>query len=515
MNRRTMRNSAENKSWKRVALAGWLLCCAMGCQGLWHRETASIDRVKGPMERVLPVGQRSSSISPNSLRSEDVQDFSEFNQAKQLYEQGEYAAAERLFKKIAEAHKLDESGVLRKRRWKDLFKPRSELKASYSDSPLREDALFMLAETQYKQEELPDAETNYLQLLKEFPNTRHMDETTKRLYDIALTWMDIKVAKSSDVELAAYSDNGRASKPKVVSGEDYKRPSFFNLTDKRRPLTDTEGRALEALKAIWLNDPTGKLADDALMLTASHQLRTGRYAEAAETYRLLREEFPQSPHAKDAYILGAYVSQASYQGAAYDGKSLTEARQLELMAMNLFPDASPEEKKRLQQGLQDIEDKTVARHFNRAIFWLRKGRFEAVEMTCHHIINTYPHSKYAGKARGLLARLPEYRKKSPLVLALEGVDADSIEPLDELPPPNPVQTPSTAPTQKSDAHDVEQTPRKLPGFKVPKLKPIPVPNLLPRWPKDSGDEFVPEPLPVPPREESAEPGRVKLSLGGE
>ncbi len=530
MNRTTMRIAAENTNWHKAGLIGWIACCAIGCQGLLHKEatalhdpfsreaqTASIDKVKGPMERVLQTGHHADAVNPNSLRAEDVQDFGEFNEAKRLYEAGQYAAAEKKFKKIADDHKLDDSGVIRKRKWRDLFKTRSELKASYSDSPLREDSLFMLAESQYKQEELPAAETNYLLLLKEFPNTRHMDTTTRRLFDIAMIWMDFKVAKASDVELAAYSDDGRASKPKVVSGKGYKKHSFFNFTDKRRPLTDTEGRALEALKAIWLNDPTGKLADDALMLTASHQLRTGRYVEAAETYRLLREEFPQSPHAKEAYVLGAYVSQASYQGAAYDGKSLTESRQLQLMALNLFPDASPEEKKRLQQGLQDIEDKTVARHFNRAIFWLRKGRFEAVEMTCHHIINTYPQSKYAAKARGLLAKLPEYRKKNPLVLALEGVDADSIEPLDRLPPPDATQR-TTAPPE------IQPLPQKTPDtgqaetkkkerFKMPKLKPIPVPNLLPRWPKDSQEEFVPQPLPTTPEEDTSEPGRVKLTLG--
>jgi len=533
MKRINMRISADNKKWRKVGLAGWLLCCAVGCQSLFHRkeatalhdpfsreaQTASIDNVKGPMERVLQTGHHSDMVNPNSLRAEDVQDFSEFNAAKRLLEEGNLAAAEQKFKKIADDHKLDDSGFIRKRRWKDLFKARSELKASYSDSPLREDSLFMLAETQYKQDELPAAETNYLLLLKEFPNTRHMDASTKRLFDIAMIWMDFKVAKSSDVQLAAYSDNGRASRPKVVSGKDYKKHSFFNFTNKKRPLTDTEGRALEALKAIWLNDPTGKLADDALMFTASHQLRTGRYSEAAETYRLLREEFPQSPHAKDAYVLGAYVSQASYQGASYDGKSLTESRQLQLMAMNLFPDATVEEKKRLQQGLQDIEDKTVARNFNRAIFWLRKGRFEAVEMTCYHIINTYPNSKYVGKARGLLAKLPEYRKKNPLVLALEGVDADSIESLDELPPPSPMQTPSAPPKIQSLTPDKsennQQAPKKEGGFRMPRLKPIPVPNLLPRWSKDPKEEFVPKPIPTSPQEDTSEPGRVKLTLGGE
>jgi len=517
-----MRDSANDIRWSRLGLASWLLCCAMGCQGLFNRsdsvalhdpfsseyqQTASIDDVKGPMERILQTAHHEKPSQANSLRATNSKDFSEFSSAKQLFEEGSYARAESAFKRIAEAHSLDDSGFMRRRKLKDFLKPRSKLKAHYSDSPLREDSLFLLAESQFHQKELPGAETNYLQLLQEFPNTRHMDAATQRLFDIALTWMNFKVTQSGDVELAAFSDNGPSSKPKVVKGKDYKRPSFFNFTDKKRPLTDTEGRALEALKAIWMNDPTGKLADDALMFTASHYLRTGRYDEAAETYRLLREEFPQSPHSKDAYVLGAYVSQASYQGAAYDGKNLTESRQLQLTALNLYPELSAEEKQRLKQGLEKIEDATVAREFDRAVFWLRKGRFDAVEMTCWHIINTYADSKYADKARGLLAKLPEYRTKNPLVLALEGVNSESIKPLSELPAPVPVQEP------ENSEETSPQTPKRFPGYKLPSLKPIPVPNLLPHWSKEPTKGSHPDP--ESPDEDRTKPGRVKLTLGQE
>lgn len=529
MNRTQTRVSAHNRIWHKAGLTGLLLCCAMGCQSLLHRndpmavhdpfsdgyqQDASIDKIKGPMERILQAGHydKTNSLNPNSLKAASSEDFSEYNSARQLFDQGDYAGAESSFKKIAEDHALDESGVLRKRKWSDLLKTRKQLKAHYSDSPLREDSLFMVAESQFRQEELPGAETNYLILLKEFPNTRHMGTATQRLFDIAMTWMNFKATQASDVELAAFSDDGPSSKPQLINNKEYKRPSFLNLSDKKRPTTDTEGRALEALKAIWLNDPTGKLADDALMFTASHYLRTGRYDEAAETYQLLRNEFPQSPHVKDAYVLGAYVSQASYQGASYDGKNLTESRQLQLTALTIFPDLPPEEKKRLQESLQKIDDATVAREFNRAIFWLKKGRFNAVEMTCWHIIHTYPSSKYAGKARGLLAQLPELRTKNSLLLALDGINADSIESLAELPEPPPV--PSLAEPQEA-AKPSEQTPRRLPGYRLPKLKPIPIPNFLPSWSKDSGQDFEPDQELQSPGEETTAPGRVNLTLGEE
>ncbi len=81
---------------------------------------------------------------------------------------------------------------------------------------------------------------------------------------------------------------------------------FPNFTDKTRPYFDTTGRALDALKSIWLNDPTGPLADDALMLSASYYLRKGDYVEADHLYELLRKEFPKSRHIENAYVLGCH-----------------------------------------------------------------------------------------------------------------------------------------------------------------------------------------------------------------
>ena len=526
-----------------AGLAGLALSCALGCstgsafkspRSLFTPSTegASIDDVQGPLERnVRTASHEQSSANARAINSTG---FREYEAARELYEQENYAAAEKAFKKISDEHAVDDSGFFRKRKLKNLFSTRSELEASYYDNPLVEDSLFMLAESRYRQNKLPGAEDVYLQLLKQYPNTRHLDASTKRLFDIALTWMQFKSTTAGEVEMASHSDTGRAGAPKVVRNEDYQRPGFFNLTDRSRPYTDTEGRALEALKAIWLNDPTGPLADDALMLTASHYLRVGRYTEAAETFKLLREEFPNSPHLKDAYILGAYVTQASYQGAEYDEKNLERSRQLRQTALNVFQDLTPEERTRLQGELEKVDDAVVAREFERALFWLHKGRIDAVEMSCYHIINKYPQSKYAGKARGLLKKLPEYRNQNTLLLALQGISIDDIESIDDptfVPPDSrPAQpparstTPQTAPQSVTPAPNSSATPRPaepapaddrpgrpryLPAMEMPKLKPIPVPKL---WPEKTPETDAP---PAKSADPAASPGRVNLTLGSD
>ncbi len=331
--------------------------------------------------------------------------------------------------------------------------------------------------------------------------------------------MQFKTTTSGDVAVASFSDNGPASKPEVVRDKDYERPGFFNLTDKQRPLTDTEGRALESLKTIWRNDPTGPLADDALMMTASHYLRIGRYSDAAQTFQLLRDEFPNSPHVKDAFILGSYVTQASYQGADYDSKKLEESRQLKETALRMFPNLTPEERARLEGEISKLEDATVGKEFNTALFWLGKGEFDSVEMVCHHIINRYPDSKYAGKSRGLLKKMPEYRKQSTLYLMMQGITADNIESIDEPQPYSALPERPELPYQQTPAPEDKpqspQPPRYLPTLEMPKLKPIPVPRLWPEKNPEQETEQEEAPLFENPQNEGNGSGRVNLTLGTE
>ena len=101
-----------------------------------------------------------------------------------------------------------------------------------------------------------------------------------------------------------------------------------NLIDKTRPLFDTLGRAMKVYENIRLNDPTGPLADDAIMATANSYFRRGRYNDADYQYDLLRKEYPRSDHQFNAHVLGLQCKLRKYQGPDYDGTPLEEAKQL-------------------------------------------------------------------------------------------------------------------------------------------------------------------------------------------
>lgn len=375
--------------------------------------------------------------------------MNEYVKANAAYKAGDFSEAEKRFKRIVDIYEHDEFGM-RKRTFRNWMNPKVR-ESHYIDNPLREDALFYMAESRYQQQKFPGAGDAYLRLLNAYPSSRHMDTATRRMFAIAGLWMELKVTDSGDIVPASYEPDGKTEPPKIHEQDHVDRPSFINLTDGKRPGIDIEGRALELLKSIWLHDPTGPLADDALMLTASHQLRVGHHADAKETYRLLREEYPNSPHFKDAFILGSYVTQASYLGSDYDGKSLVEARNLKATALRIFNELTPEERSRLQTELNKIDEAAVKRDYDRALFYMKKQKYNAVVIYCTEIIRNYPNSEYAGKAKQLMADLENRKKQNPLLAAVRSQFSSdeptpNTQPDSETPPTlQPVPSQSSSP----------------------------------------------------------------------
>ncbi len=338
----------------------------------------SIDGIRGPMHRVMQAAlwkkDRDSSFFQPALGA------AEYKQANEKFKAGEFKVAEKEFKSIVKKYKND---------------------------PIKEDAQFMVAECQYAQKKYAWAQDSYDQLLIDFPSSRHLDQTTKRLFSIARYWLqEPSFVKGNDIQQVSLESPG-AEEPEVRS-DGVKRKTRWallpNLFDRTRPVFDTENRALEALKSIWLHDPTGPLADDSLMLTASHYLKKGRYMDADRTFSLLRDEYPKSQHLEDAFKLGTHVKLMSYQGPAYDSTVLNDAGDLKETTIRLFPES---EQARLKEELKKIEQAKVKRDWETVQYWMRRGKPKSAAVYCNLLIEKYPTSSYANDARKLLAELGE------------------------------------------------------------------------------------------------------------
>jgi outer membrane protein assembly factor BamD (BamD/ComL family) len=385
-------------------LAACLLCLA-GCRStgssLFRRDASvddltNTDQIRGPIQRVLNNGAGNQSVAP-------AEGLVDFEQAEQLYKAGDYPAAEKALKKVAK---------------------------KYKDSSIREDALFLLAECRFEQKRYSWAQDSYDELLKDYPSTRYIDRVTRRMFTIGQTWLGFpEVATSGEIQPVNFENPKATPRPKTAPpparDPSLAVPIIPNVVDRSRPVFDTRGRGLQALKSIWLHDPTGPLADDALMLTASYHLRRGDNMEADHVFKILREDYPKSPHLESAFVLGSHVSLMSYQGAHYDDKKLDEAQQLKESTLRLFPNSA--DRDRIRAELKQIEEIQAKRDYEQAKYYLKKNNPRGAAIYCRQVIERFPTTEHAQKAREMLAEIT-------------GTEAAS-EPRDALPPPAEAEPP--------------------------------------------------------------------------
>ena len=376
-----------------------------------YAESQKTDDSPGPLQKILQVaGLREPESGPKDPRP--LEGVADLAKAEELYKTGDYKEAEKEFKRIAK---------------------------KYKDTQIEEDALFMLGESRFEQKRYSWAQDAYEELFERFPSTRYSDRAAQRLFTIAHTWLQFPdMVTADDVQQVDFEDPSQTPPPESDDkpGFDLTRavPILPNLFDRSRPVFDTQGRALEALRKIWLNAPTGPLADDALMLSASYHHRKGDYMEADRLYRLVREEYPKSPHLEDAFVLGSHVRLMSYQGPEYDGKALEEARQINESTLRLFPDTK--ERERLLDALHNIEEAQAARDWETVEYYRKRRKPRAMAVYCRQILENYPQTSYADLARQRLAELREAPQNegiaSRLMSAVAGAGRNSDD-LEETP----------------------------------------------------------------------------------
>jgi outer membrane protein assembly factor BamD (BamD/ComL family) len=352
------------------------------------RET--IDDVSGPLQRMMMSRRGRDPNAP--LIGNDKADQEQLTAAQRSYDAKDYEVASKSL-----------TGIVKRRnpRKFKLFQSSQSKRTTYD--PIREEAAFYLAESEYQQQNYAAAQKHYTMLIKDYPSTRYMDESTGRLFKIAKQWLPVdEFASTSEIQQAAFDD--RRETPLSSIKAEKKRFSWLpNLTDNTRPTIDTTGHALAALKTIWLNDPSGPLADDALMLTATFHIRSENYREADRMLTILREEFPKSTHLQTAFVLGSHVKLMSYQGAKYEERQLEDARQLKESTLRLF-NGLPESD-RIRGELKKIHNARAQRDWELALFWEKKNKPLSVAVYCREVIRNFPETQYATLARKKLGEL--------------------------------------------------------------------------------------------------------------
>lgn len=268
----------------------------------------------------------------------------------------------------------------------------AEAAGRWPDSALEEDALFHEEESHFFTDRYAAAAEDMEKLIKKYPNTRYLDMVGARRFLIAKYWLDLDSA-------------------------DHESSVTVNLTDPTRPRTDTFGHAIRVLDKIRLDDPLGKLADDATLAAGNAYFTRGDFVKADHYYTDLRTSFPSSEHQFSAHFLGVKAKLESYQGPDYSGTVLDQAKKLIDQIRRQFPAEMRAHEEEIDRAEREVRYRQAERKWYMANYYARRREYGASQFYLMLLLKDYHDTPFAEKARQRLPQITGKPAEPPQKLA--------------------------------------------------------------------------------------------------
>lgn len=258
----------------------------------------------------------------------------------------------------------------------------------WPDSRLEQDALYYAGDAYFFAEHYAKANQAFELLVSKYPGTRYLDLAQSRRFAVAQYWLELN----------------RASPDNLLT---------YHLQDRRRPTRDTKGNAIRIFNRIRLDDPTGRLADDATMELANAYFADERFIDAADTYEDLRIAFPTSKHQYDAHVLELKARLEAYQGSSYDGTHLKKADKLLSAVMKQFPTEVDKEREQLTKLAAEIRFRLAEREMKMARYYDYSGQYRSATIYYQEVIDNYPTTPQAQEAQERVMAIADKPAKPP------------------------------------------------------------------------------------------------------
>ncbi len=223
--------------------------------------------------------------------------------------------------------------------------------SSHPDSSLAEDAMFLEGESFFFADRYVQANRAFEGLVADYSGSRYLDQAEQRRYSIAVYWLNLKKSGAS-----------------------------ISLNDAKRPKFSLAGEGRRILHRIRIDDPTGKLADDATFALATAYMDAKRFEEAADTFSYLRKDYPGSEYQFRAQMLELESLLKSYKGPDYDGTPLAKAEKLRKQIAAQFPDKAAQNQQILAQQGSLIVNQLAQRDVEVGQFYERRGENRAAKI---------------------------------------------------------------------------------------------------------------------------------------
>lgn len=379
-------------SWSMLLLAG---CTSIQSQPDRERGWAGLlglkkkDRLSGSqdlIDNVDPLGRRSF----NRLLKEDLApaNIATTWAVRTTYEEDRPAAehayheGQQLYQQALSAKDAHPEGT----DYIDLFEQAANkfrlAAGKFPDSQLEHDAVYFEGESYFFSNRYVQANRAYENLLSRYSGSPYFDKAEARRFAIAEYWLALSESDSK-----------------------------IKLGDPSRPDAGLAAEARRIFHRIRLDDPTGKLADDATLALANAYFKAGKWLDAADTYEDLRRNYPGSPHQFHAHLFELKSRLNSYQGRSYDATPLVKADQLMKQIVTQFPQQARQEEEYLSKEAGTIQHLLAERDWGMAKYFEQQGENRAAHYYYQQVAKNHSHTAFADEVQGQMERVAELPDK--------------------------------------------------------------------------------------------------------
>ena len=252
----------------------------------------------------------------------------------------------------------------------------------FPDSQLEQDALYFEGESFFFANKYVQSNRAFENLIVRYSGTQYLDKAEARRFAIADYWLKL-------------AENGPAIK----------------LNDPSRPRSGLEKEAWRIFHRIRLDDPTGKLADDATLALANAYFKAEKWIDAADTYEDLRRNYPGSPHQFHAHMFELKARLNSYQGASYDADPVVKADKILKQIVRQFPKQAREEERYLAQEAGLIRNMLAEREWEMAKYFENQGENGAAKFYYQQVAQNFSDTEFGSKVGGEIERIADLPEK--------------------------------------------------------------------------------------------------------
>ena len=247
---------------------------------------------------------------------------------------------------------------------------------SHKDSPLRDRAIFLLAQAYFQYGDRVRAFYHLDELMDNYPDSPLFYHALEKQYQIA------------DAYLRGYKIR------------------FLMV-----PLFGAENEAVEMLFRIQQRSPGSPLAEKALRRTADYYFADRQYDLAFDAYASYNRSYPRSPDIPIVKLRQAFSALAQFRGSPFDASTLLDARALLGDIAQRHPDLADQEN--LAEVVRRIDATFSGKLYDTADFYRRTNKPRAAVYLYRYLIKTYPQSRQAAKSQEQLRHMPKWALDGP------------------------------------------------------------------------------------------------------